>query len=192
MSTESTQITPSSPTLSQIGSTPKTVGIVVNFSRQLSLQSNAENFIRRELMRSIGTAVDQAIISGSGVEQPIGILNTSGINSVTGTSFDMAAAVSMKRKVADANADDSTISYLTTPSVRELLENREKTLSTGNGFIWDNDIVAGKPANVSTDVPSATLICGSFPKTYPLAEVTIGERRGEAATENSYRASSKE
>jgi hypothetical protein len=40
--TEGTQMTPSQPTLAQIAMTPKQVGAVVNFSRLLAKQTNAE------------------------------------------------------------------------------------------------------------------------------------------------------
>ncbi|HAS18008.1 MAG TPA: phage major capsid protein, partial [Nitrospiraceae bacterium] len=104
---------PSAPSLSQIGCTSKTVGIVVNFSRQLSLQSNAENFVRSELMNTVGTAIDQAVISGSGANgQPTGILGTTGIGSISGTSLAYAGVTNMKRKVADANAPDEGISFI--------------------------------------------------------------------------------
>jgi len=161
LSTETSQVTPSSPTLAQIASTPKTVGTLINFSRQLSKQSNAENFVRRELMNTIGNAIDLAVINGSGTEQPTGILNTSGINTETGTSLAQAGVVSMKRKVSDSNAPDESISFIGTPSVRELLEARER--STGSGFIWDDDKVAGRPGYVTTDMPASTMICGAWP-----------------------------
>lgn len=41
VSTEGTQVTPSQPTLSQISLTPKTIGDVIVFSRQLAKQANA-------------------------------------------------------------------------------------------------------------------------------------------------------
>lgn len=163
--TEGTQITPSQPTLAQIAMTPKNVGAVVNFSRQLAKQANAEAFVGRELMRSVGTALDQAIINGSGAAgQPTGLLGTAGIGIETGTSFAQAAAVSMKRKVADANAPDEEISFVGTPAVRELLEKRER--ATGLGFIWDEDRIASRPGRVSTDIPAATLICGAWSAIY--------------------------
>lgn len=137
------------------------MGTLIDFSRQLSIQANAERFVRRELMGTIGTAVDQAILNGSGAEQPTGILSTAGVSTETGTSFAQANAASMKRKVSDANANDDDIAFIGVPSVRELLEKRER--ATGLGFIWDKDQVASRPAFVSTDVPSATMICGAWP-----------------------------
>jgi len=159
--TETSTVTPSAPTLGQIACTPKQVGIVINFSRQLSKQANAEGFVRSELMRTIGGAIDLAVINGNGIEQPTGLLLTTDINTESGTSLAQAGIVSMKRKVSDSNAPDESISFIGTPSVRELLEARER--STGSGFIWDDDKVAGRPGYVTTDMPASTMICGAWP-----------------------------
>lgn len=165
LSTETSQPTASTPTLTQIACTPKQVGIVINFSRQLSKQANAESFVRRELMRTVGNAIDQAVLNGSGATgQPLGLLNTVGIGTTTGTSLGQAGVVEMKRKVAAADAPDEAISFIGTPAVRELLEKRER--ATGSGFIWDRDLVASRPGYVSTDVPTATMICGAWPFIY--------------------------
>jgi HK97 family phage major capsid protein len=155
----------STPTIAQRPITPHTAGAVVNFSRQLSLQANAEAFVSRELLRTVGTAVDQAVIAGSGADgEPQGLIGTDGVGTQAGTSLAYAGVLSMKRKVADANAPDEAISYIGTAAVRELLEARER--AAGNGFIWDDDKVASRPARVSTDVPAATLIAGAFEAVY--------------------------
>src|SRR3972149_11366282 len=98
--TETSTVTPSAPTLGQIACTPKQVGIVINFSRPLSKQANAEGFVRSELMRTIGGAIDLAVINGNGIEQPTGLLLTTDINTESGTSLAQAGIVSMKRKVS--------------------------------------------------------------------------------------------
>lgn len=163
--TEGTQVTPSQPTLGQIALTPKTVGGVVQFSRQLAQQANAEAFVGRELARTIGTAVDQAALNGSGASgQPTGLIITSGVQTQSGTTLN-AGVRTMKRKAAEANVDDSRIAYISTPAVRELLEGRE--IVTGSGrFVWDDDKVADRPAYVTTDMPAATMICGDFGHVY--------------------------
>ncbi len=165
LSTEGSQITPSQPTLAQIVLTPKLVGGVVNFSRQLATQANAEAFVGRELMRTVGTALDQAVINGSGASgQPLGILSAAGVQTQSGTALN-AGVFAMKRKSAEANADDARISFLSTPAVRELLETRER--ATGGGrFVWDGETVADRAAYVSTDVPTASMLCGDFGTVY--------------------------
>ncbi len=165
LSTESSQVTPSTPTLSQVALSPKTVGDVVVFSRQLAVQTNADQFVGRELLRTIGGAIDQAVINGSGAAgQPLGLLGTSGVQAQSGTTLN-AGVGTMKQKSAEANATDERISFLSTPSVRQLLETRER--ATGGGrFVWDEDKVADRPARVSTDVPAATMICGDWSLIY--------------------------
>lgn len=161
VSTETSQVSPSQPTLSQVAMSPKTVGDVVVFSRQLSKQANADRFVGRELLRTLGTAIDQAVIAGTGASgQPLGLLSTAGVQTQSGTTLN-AGVFTMKRKSADANANDEAITFLSTPTIRELLEAR--LLATGSGrFVWEKDQVADRRAYVSTDVPTATMICGDW------------------------------
>lgn len=161
LQTEATPGTPSTPALSQIVLTPKTVTAIVSFSRQLALQANAEFFVKRELMRVVGTAIDQAVLNGSGASgQPLGLLQAPGIGSQSGASLAYAGVVAMKADCALANAPDESISYIGTPGVRQLLETRER--ATGNGFVWDDDRVASRPARVTNDLPAATLVAGAW------------------------------
>jgi HK97 family phage major capsid protein len=162
---ETTGADPSQPVIAQRPLAPHTVGVVTAFSRQLSLQSNAEQLVRRELLRSLGEAIDQAVINGSGADgEPLGLLGTSGIGSQSGTSLAHSGVVAMKASVSAANAPDEAISYIAPPAVRALLETREK--GAGNGHIWSTDRVADRPAHVSTTVPAATMICGAFSQIY--------------------------
>jgi HK97 family phage major capsid protein len=165
LSTESTQITPSQPTIAQVTLTPKTVGAVINYSRLLSKQANAAQFAARELLRTIGTSIDAAILNGSGVSgQPTGIIGTAGVQTQSGTTLN-AGVFTMKQKSAEANVTDENIKFLSTPAVRQLLETRER--ATGGGrFVWQADQVADRAAYVSTDVPTAVMICADFSLAY--------------------------
>lgn len=163
--TEATQGTPSQPTLSQVSLTPKNVIGTLNYSRQFSKQANAAQFASRELLRTVGTAIDQAIINGTGANgAPTGIIQTAGVQTQSGTTLN-AGCATMKRKSAEANVTDESISFLSTPAVRELLEGREK--ATGGGkFVWEKDQVSDRAAMVTTDMPSATMLCGDFSLVY--------------------------
>jgi HK97 family phage major capsid protein len=165
MTDEVTPGTPSDATVAERAMTPHTAGGLMNFSRRLSLQANAEAFATRELLRTVGTAVDQAVIAGAGASgEPQGLIGTTGVQTETGTSLSHAGVLSMKRKVSAVDAPDESISYIGTPAVRELLEARER--ASGSGFVWDGDRVASRPAHVSTDVPAATLIAGAWDQIY--------------------------
>ena len=161
LSTEGSQGTTSQPTLVQIAASPKSVIGLTAFSRQLSRQANAERFVRSELSRTIGTAVDQAVLSGTGASgQPLGLLNTAGVQTQSGATLN-AGVQTMKRKCAEANVADERIASISTPAVRELLEGRER--ATGGGrFVWQDDRVADRPAFVTTDMPAATLAMGDW------------------------------
>lgn len=161
LATETSTITGSTPTIGQVAMTPKTAGALVAFSRQIAKQANAEMFVRRELLRTIGSAADQAVLNGSGASgQPTGITNTAGIGTQAGASLSHAGCCAMKRVVATANAPDEEIAFIGTPIVREVLETRER--ATGSGFIWDNDRVASRTAYATTDMPASTLIAGAW------------------------------
>lgn len=161
LSSETSTVTASAQTIGQVAAAPKTVGVLVNFSRQLSLQANIDRFLRRELARTAATAIDQAVLNGSSAAgQPLGLLNTTGIGTQSGTSLAHSGVVAMKATVATANANDEAIAFIGTPAVRELLEARER--AAGSGYVWDNDRVASRPAYATTDMPSATLVCGDW------------------------------
>ncbi len=165
LTNETAAITASTPSIGQVASTPKVAGALVNFSRHLKLQVNAESYVRRELLRTVGTALDQAVLNGSGAAgQPLGLLNTPGANTQSGTSLGQAGVAAMKRKVSAADAADNQIAFIGTPAVRELLETRER--AAGSGYVWDSDRVASRPAFATTDMPAASLICGDWSAIY--------------------------
>jgi HK97 family phage major capsid protein len=167
LSNEATDTTESQPVIESIPITPKTAGAFLEFSRNFSQQPQAEGYVRRELLGTVGEAVDAAVLSGTGsAGQPLGIVNVPGIGTTTGTSIAQAGVAEMKRKVSDANAPDAGIAFVGTPAVRELLEKRER--ATGLGFIWDGDKVVSRPAAVSTAVPTASLICAHWPSIHLL------------------------
>jgi HK97 family phage major capsid protein len=155
---------PSDPTVGEASLTPRSVAALIAFTRQLAMSPRSEFAIRRELLRTVGTAIDQAVLAGAGGVQPLGIANTPGIGTTTGASLGQAGVVEMKRKVSEANADDAGIAFVSTPAIRELLEKRER--ATGSGFVWDRDAVASRPAFATTDMPTATIICGFWPSVY--------------------------
>lgn len=160
LDSETAEPTASQPALGSISMTPKTASAFTPFSRNFGVQANGETFVRRELLRTAGIAVDVASLNGSGVAgQPLGLLNHTGYHAQTGTSLAFTGVLAMKKNVAESNAADADIAYIATPAIRELLEGREKVADTAQ-FIWATDSVADRPAYVSTIVPTATMVAG--------------------------------
>jgi len=165
---EAGSITESQQTLAQVTLSPKTVGAMTDYSRQLLLQSSiaVENFVRNDLSKIIALAIDLAAIHGSGASnQPTGIVATSGIGSVAGGTDGLAPAwshiVGLETAVANANADVGTLGYLTNSRTRGKLKVTEKASSTAQ-FIWGDGAqpLNGYKAGVSNQV-SNTLVKGS-------------------------------
>lgn len=175
LSTEATTITESQLVLGQIAMTPKNVGAYTEISRQLTLQSNpdAESLVMADLAAQVAIDIDAKGFNGSGSSgQPTGLLNTSGIGTVSGSSIAYAGIVEFMTDVFGGNALSASSGFCTTGAVAGLLKQRVKFSSTASP-IWDGRLedgnVDGYRGVASNQVPSATLIFGDF------SQVVIGE-----------------
>lgn len=165
---ESSQAPPTTPSLAQAAMTPKIGIVILQASHNFMMQANPERWLRRELTRVAGVSVDTAVLNGSGASgQPLGILNSSGLSTQSGTALAWAGALAMKKNVALANMPDGSTSFISTPTVRALLEAREKAAGNG-GFVWQDDRIANCPAFATTLMPAGAMLSG------PLAGVTVG------------------
>lgn len=171
LATEATQITESQPTFVQVAMSPKNIGGYTEISRQLLLQSDpsAESLVMADLAAIVALAIDLAALNGSGASgQPLGILQTSGIGSVTGTSLDFADIIEFMTDVFAGNALAPSSGFVTTGGVAGLLMQRVKFSGTASP-IWEgglpNGSIQGHRAMASNQVPSATMLFGDFAKT---------------------------
>jgi HK97 family phage major capsid protein len=187
-----TDVADSDGSFGQRGMSPKTYEVTTSFSRKLLAQSSidVEKFVRADLARAHAVAIDQAGINGSGESnQPLGILGTSGIGDVTiganGGAPTHAVLADLESKVADANADEGDMAFLTTPTMRSKLRKTQEFGTTGEPA-WQqlgNSLgvgdVLGYPGRVSRNVPS-NLVKGSSSDCHAIIfgawpELIIGE-----------------
>ena len=169
LASESTQITESAQTFGQMALSPKSVGAYTEISRQLLLQSSpsAESIVTNDLAKLTAIAVDLGVISGSGGSgQPQGIVGTSGIGSVSGTSLAAAGILEFQSDVAAANVTPVRGGYVTTPAVAALLMARPELPTTGTtrmwtGSLWDGNML-GFPAMSSAQMATATMLFGDW------------------------------
>lgn len=149
------------PTYKCVLGTPKTLQSTTSASRQLLAQASSsvdlERRLRMDITRSHAIAFDAAAINGSGVEgEPIGLLKVPGIGVTSiGTNGGVptyATVCDMEAAVANADAPDA-IGWLSTPDIRKKLRQTYKN-GTGSAAVWDLDSILGRPALVSTGVPS--------------------------------------
>lgn len=159
--------TESNLTVDQVAMSPKTVGAFTQFTRKLMLQSSidVEALVRVDLAMAIALAVDRAALHGSGSSnEPTGIAATTGIGSVVGgtngAAPDWADVVDLETAVAQDNADEGAVGYLTNAKVRGTLKQTEKASGTAQ-FVWSDarladgmNVVNGYRAGVSNQVAS--------------------------------------
>ncbi len=100
---------------------PKHVGARSEYSRNMLLQSSpdVEGLFRQMLARNIALAIDKAAIKGGGSNEPVGVLSTAGIQTVTApTSIFAAVAAAMAK--ADIENVGASRAILTSPEVRQI------------------------------------------------------------------------
>lgn len=169
LSTETTQITESQPTIGQIALSAKHAGAYTEISRMLSKQAPAvESLLVATLAGSVGTAIDVAALAGSGSSgQPTGIINTAGVGSFSGTSLGWTGLTEGQSDViGGSEVDPAQCGYATTAAVALSLMGRQRFTGTDSP-VWQGTygegIVAGCRALASGNVPSSTMILGHWP-----------------------------
>jgi HK97 family phage major capsid protein len=158
--------TESNLTTGQLGLSPKTIGAVQEFTRQLLVQSSpsVDRLVMSDIAAVLGRGIDLAVIDGSGeAGQPRGVLNTTGVDEMTqiGTVFSFADAVAFETAVAEDNALLETPAWLTRPSVIGALKTIEKN-SAGATYLVENGQLNGYAIHGSTQMPANTLIYGDW------------------------------
>lgn len=174
LANDTTAITESNQTVGQLALSPKNVGAYTEVSRQLLMQSAPaiDSLVMNDLAKVLALAIDVAALEGNGSGAPVGIANTGGIGSVTGTSMDYADILEFQTDVAGSNALAANCAFVTTPAVAALLKARVKVASTYSP-IWEGGIldgtVDGFKAMSTLQVTAASMIFGDF------SQVVIGE-----------------
>ncbi len=162
--------TESSQTFGQVPLTPKTVGAFTDFTRRMLKQAtpDIEMIVRADLAGIIGVEMDRVAIAGSGLSnEPLGILNASGIASVAigpdGGAINWTHVLELEEAIANANADEGALGYMTNNKARRALKGTTKVSGdAGAGFIWSDEArdaagygtLNGYRAAASNNVPS--------------------------------------
>ena len=162
---EGSSPTESQQTIEQINLSPKTCGAFVDYSRKLLLQSSidVEQMVRDDLARVLALELDRVGLNGSGSSnQPLGLINTTGIGTQTITTFGtFAEYIGMETDVAVANADAGSLRYIINASARGALKSTEKATNTGM-FVYENDEINGYPVTVTNQLANNDALFGDF------------------------------
>jgi HK97 family phage major capsid protein len=170
-----------SPTVSQVSFSPKRLATFVDVSDQLIIQSNEviTQVLSRNIQQQASVLAEQRAIFGSGSSnQPLGIINTSGIGSVVGgtngAAPTWAALSAITGKVDQANAIMGNLGWLANAKTKTQLQTTLKNNVTGTDsrYIYDPDqkdaMLAGYTPHWTNSVPSnltkgsANAICSAI------------------------------
>lgn len=147
---ETGTVTGSNATFDKVALDMKTIAAKSFVSRNMLRQvtMSVENFVRNELATSIALAIDLAALSGSGSSsEPKGLASQTGILTVEGSTNGAAITfdhlIDMETKVADANADGTSMAYLANAVTIGALK---KIKDANNNYIWKPIVGASRNA----------------------------------------------
>ena len=167
ISTEGGATGESEPTFGAISMSPKTVGAFTDMTRQMILQSSldVEALVRDDLTQALAIAIDKGGLEGSGSSgQPTGILNTSGVNTVTAFAAAVptfAEMVSLETAVAADNALLGNLAYITDAATAGGLKTKAKDAGSGM-FVLEGGEANGYPVIVSQQATAGNVYFGNF------------------------------
>jgi HK97 family phage major capsid protein len=159
-----------SPSVSNVGfgvvqMSPKTIATAVELTRRLMIQStpDIEMLVLNDILYGLSLGIDNAGFLGSGVSnQPLGIVNTSGIGAVTlSATPTWAEMVELETDIAEANADANGIANLMRPSMAGELKTTVKAAGTAS-YLMENGVINGYPVETTTQMPVNTILSGDF------------------------------
>lgn len=165
---EATDVTGSSQTFGQVALAPKTLGAYTDLSRKLILQAtpDAESIIVDDLTRVLALALDLAGLYGTGSSsQPLGIANVPSIQTkdITNNAPTFAELVDMESKIAAADADVATMSYIVNAAMRGYMKSTVKFSSAGSATIWEpGNQINGYNAITSNQLTAGDVFFGNW------------------------------
>ena len=175
VATEAAGGSESTPGTSAVTMSPKEASTYVDISRQLLLQGtpDADFLVKDDLTTIMALGIDHgAINAAGGTGEPTGILNTSGIGSVTLTDFDWDAALEFESKVDVANALEGNLAFITTPTVRAALKGRLKKDGVAQGFLCEKNMMNDYLVYSTNQMAANKILFGNF------SQLIIGEWGG--------------
>lgn len=168
IATEGGASTESEMTVGSVSLAPKTLGAFTDVTRQLMIQSSldVEALIREDLAQALAIAIDKAGLEGTGSNgQPTGILNTSGVNSVTsfaGANPTFAEVVSLETALAEDNALMGNLGYIMPAGMYGALKTTEKATGTAQFVVEPGGSINGYRGIVSNQATAGNLYFGNF------------------------------
>lgn len=161
---EAAAITAVDASFGQLTLTPKRIGSGMSISKELIAQGSisVEAWARQEMATVIGIDEDLKFITGGGGVEPIGLLNTTGVGSLTyGAAPTWAKVVESETTTDTANALSGSIKWLSTPATRGKWKTTVKVAGQAI-FLLEGTEANGYMFNASNQVPTNRTIFGNW------------------------------
>jgi len=160
---ENTPIPASDLAFAKASLTPRHVGALTEFSRNMLLQStpDIEELVRADFAAILAEAVDQAAINGPGGIAPTGILTLLGVNTgTTPLNWNNALALIANMEIAGS----AGTGWLASPRTVQVARTKTKIDADGSGgFIMDGpNSLAGYPLLSTALMPLGAAIFGKW------------------------------
>jgi HK97 family phage major capsid protein len=180
---EDVDVTASDLTFGLVNMSPKTIGARVPVSRRALIQTSPdmEMLVRNDIVNEITLGVDYVTGYGTGSSsQPRGLLNTSGIGSVTfsggttatystqqgggtGSCGTFAQYVALETAIANANLDVANMRYVMNTATRGGLKTTLRDSVAGADYIFrDNGTVNGYQVTASNQLQQNDVFFGNW------------------------------
>lgn len=164
---EGSAATETSLTIGSISLSPKRVSGTASFTLETLVQSNpsVDVLIRSSLTRQLAQALDQAALSGNGTApNPRGIVNTSGVNTLTaaaGGAISHAEALTALAALEADNVPSAGAVFLMHPT--DFAKIAAKEVATGTGrFVIEDGAILGRRVIQTTLASAGTVVVGDF------------------------------
>ena len=135
---ENAALSLSDPEYDQVTLSPKHAGGIVEFSRNMLMQSSPdiEELLRADFAAVLARAIDDAALQGGGANEPIGIQATPGVNGETSMATpSWTSVLQLIEKVEEQDAEGSA--FVTSPAVVRKLRSTAKVSSTDSVMVME-------------------------------------------------------
>jgi HK97 family phage major capsid protein len=167
VTTETATISETDQVFGQAAGQPHTVGAYTEVSRLLTLQaapSPAEFVVRRDLVSTVGRALDLGVFFGSGVAGQVhGLAGLTGVQTFSGTAMSLTSITNAAVALGDGLDDSAGVAANRTTA--GLLKTRPESAGSTR-LLWEGSLIAGSsvgfPARSTSALSAGSFFIGSF------------------------------